>query len=433
MRDLSANILEWAEARERGVVAELYSLIAPDGTPYRYVAGDPLGAGGLTFDGNFYTAAAITRDQEERTLGESIPNFRINISNVNGFAGSIIQQNDLEGQNITITFVLLETLDPDDSFSEDFEIQETAFNNRVATFVVGTPNFFTYKVSRFKYTRLRCQWDYENRSIRGNGCSYPSDNFISTEQRISQPSSSPNSSDARRRALYGWEFINFLSSGGFVNVPDVFVPGGVDFGLRLSQNGNFRWAPGQLEAPYFFKPIFGSSFDVRTKVTFGSPSPGITAGFLCQVEDASRVGTDNWVVWAREIFDDGNDTVVIRADSALSGVLTESTAFYFFEDEWIRLKRTASTFELYSSPVEDPAESDWVLRDTRTVALNSNRTRVGFYLQSQSAGFVSATFKEFYAPGGGLETCTRTITGDNGCLDHGNLHRRLAFPTTQRR
>ena len=238
---------------------------------------------------------------------------------------------------------------------------------------------------------------------------------------------------ARVRRKHGWFSINFVTDA-YLRVHQSTALEVAQIGITDAAGNGLQWNPGVLTAPFVYKEFFASTtFDVETSISSITNDLGTISGILCQVEDSAGVGLDDWIYWARTFLSDQDESSVLRVDSSVGGVLTESTAFYIYSDSRIRMVRSGDTFDLYSTDVVDPDLSDWALRATRTVSLGG-RTRVGFFVSHiGSAVIAQAEYDHWHVRAGGLPSCSFNLEGSNGCRDHGNIRNFFAFPATRRR
>src|SRR5262245_31182663 len=143
MLQISDALKQWkaADGIVRPVV-ELYDIEVDDVPVLRLVSGDPTGTGSVTYQSNVYTAAAIARGDIEQTIEGDLNQLRLVVSNVDGVAGGYIERNTLQGRQVTITTVLLETLNPADAVVETYTIHEQTYDRKQAVVTLGHENLF---------------------------------------------------------------------------------------------------------------------------------------------------------------------------------------------------------------------------------------------------------------------------------------------------
>jgi len=111
MKDLGVNLQAWKAGDTRtDPLVHLYEIEIDDSTTLRLVRGDPLGSGSVTYLGETYTAAAIGEDEVTENIEYDLPQRRLTVSNVDGIAGGYIENYELDGRQVTILRMTLETL-----------------------------------------------------------------------------------------------------------------------------------------------------------------------------------------------------------------------------------------------------------------------------------------------------------------------------------
>jgi len=419
VRDLSDNTRAWKadEARPQPYIT-LYEVEVSDSVTLRFVQGDPLGLGKVTYGGNDYLACGIKDDPVEQTMGGDLPQYRVSIGNLNGVAGGVIEQNELDGRRVTIRrFVNLEGLgnagvlapSADDVHVETWTILSQGYDRKVATVSLGPPKFFQIKVPRRKYIRNRCPLDYGNRFVVGNPCHYPSDEF---EADTAQDFKAGATADTELIRQFGWRTLNaakLLAEGGWWNADQTNTgelyceTAGVDCSWDVDSRG----------APFAYKEIDGD-FDVSTETGLYATRDGMSAGLLVQ----ATVDPTSWLFLVRSAGD--SDEYVVRVASALAGVANANVVTTDASHQ--RLRRVGDVFTSYTS-------SDgvtWVQVDEQTLALLPV-VRVGLLCAASDAspGQIAAGWPHFRFTAGGIATCDRTI---EDCELHSNVHRHGAFP-----
>jgi phage-related protein len=408
VRNVSSALKAWknADAREYPV-AELYTIQLDDVTIQRYVSGDPLGTGSVTYDGDVYTSAAIVRQPYDQNLEGTIPSFGVNVSNVDGIAGGLIETYDLRGQTVTITQVLLPDMLVVNSLSDTFTIQDQSYNRKTASFSLSHANYFNRRTLK-QFVRWKCRWNYGQRHQAGDGCGYPRDEFEpDTEQDFVV-----GGAFTEKERAYGWFTINTPNASQWsVNIDRLGL-------CHISSLSNgIDWDIGDRSGPFMYKK-FSGDFDVFTEIDLEDSRPGAQGGLVCQ----SQSTPSSWVVASRRHNASGAIQPYIA--SALADV-AGTTAVAVTTERFIRMQRIADIFNVFHA---ESADGPWTLYNARAVALGSE-TNVGFLLSALQleTGRVSINFPYFRATKGGLATCDRTIDGFNGCKAHKNLHRIFLF------
>lgn len=414
MRSLSTELKVWKDSQGRLVpLITLYDIEVNDSTTLRLVEGDPDCTGSVTFGGQTYTAAAITREEHDENVEGDFPSFRLQVSNINGVAGGYIEANELDGRQVTIRTGLLRGNEADFQV-ETYTISGASYDRKAALLQLGPPNFFKRKTCPRKYQRMRCQHNWGARFLDDAGCGYPSDTFEGDTKEQWKFSNTTNDEKARQ---FGWYTINALKCGstdansGRLEINET-VPGVLHI---ASQAEDIEWEPGLLNAPYVYKKLSGD-FDVATQILPYRFRAGLHAGILCQ----DRVDLTSWILFGLAI-DEGWQTHV-RATAAVAGVgmdaLDEETSIY----NWVRLVRAANVFTCYRGT--DGAT--WTSIGALTVAMDAD-IRLGLCLAGAriEKGVVDVGFSVFQFRSGGDATCERTR---EACRLKGNVHRYGAFP-----
>ena len=408
MIPLSDAARTWANAESRGdPLLYLYEIEVTDALTVRLVQGNPIG-GPVTFDGETYTPAAISREAGEQSIDGEVGSFRLSISNVDGVAGGYVERYELEDRTVRIISVPRSTLDPADAWVETYSILDQAYNRETATVILGPPNFYKKRVPWRKCQRQRCQWDWPNRFRAGNGCAYPSDEFDDDSVQDLVVGATTDGAQARK---HGWWTLNALRATVFDI--DYRVPGA----LYIESNSlAIDWEGTTRDGPFLFKLIEGD-FDVQARVDLEDVRGGMFAGILCQ-EGADDL--DSWVAVARAV--DTLGQVSIRMAGAENGVALAPLVVAEEDDVHLRLLRVGSSFSAYHGP--DGA--DWTLLGSQTVSLDAS-VRLGPFLAASSAqsGRVGASFPHFRYLAGGEPDCDRTL---ESCRVRGNTRRFFAFP-----
>ena len=424
----SANLVAWKNAVVRtDPLVTLYEISVTDALTEYLVQGNPLGTGEVVYQGNTYRAVHIEQDELEQNVEGDLPAFRVAVSNIDGVAGGYIEQYDLSGRKVKITHVLASTLDPADSFSETYTIQDQEYDRRQAVFTLSHANYFTRKVPTKQFTRHKCRHSYEQRFLPGNGCGYPRDEFeIDTRQDFR-----PGGTAAEKLRQFGWYSANADKASLF----DVdSAAGGVGlFGCLngFTSAGEIDLTPTGIQAPWIYKKLDGD-FDVYTQVSLGGREGGL-AGILAVDQNMPT----NWAFCGRilvERFTGGNEVVAL---SSLSGIQGPAVSQQLADYNYLRLKRVGATFTFYTRPGGsfgvntpagiDPADDNWSLIDTRT--LYTGNAKIGLVVGASpiEQGEVRGSFPWIRFYSGGLPLCSRTIDGANGCREHSNQHRFFAF------
>jgi phage-related protein len=423
----SSTLKAWLAAEgQPDPLVTLYDIEVSDAVTLRLVEGNPTGKT-LTFNGNVYTPAAIRREELSQTIEGDLGAFRLAVSNIDGIAGGYIEQNELEGRQVTITMVPLSTLSPADSLVETYTIQEQAYNREAASVTLGHTNLFKRKIPWLRFIRPRCQWGYERRFDwldQENGCRAYSDEF---EDDTTQYLFVGGTTDSEQRRRFGWYSLNALK----VSAWDTNTTLLSEMVVETSSN-SVAWSGTSLNAPFMYRKIVGD-FDVWTRVIHRAWRSGGLMGILCQ---ESSSGQDTWVLHARTRDDMASDPV-IRTSSALNGANEASTTVAEPSATFLRLRRVGDVFTSFYSLTE-PASvaayaAAWTQADERTVAMSTD-IRLGLSVGGGTTNeLLGASFDFFRFQAGGLPTCDRTPDGIDGCRVHENIHRILAFQGIPRR
>lgn len=110
MIPLSAEFIAWKNAQSRAPIVILVDIEINDSTTLRYVMGDPTGTGGVTYLGETYTPCAYEIEEHEQDIRGDFATCDLHVSNINSLAAAYIEANEIQGQQVTITLVQLETL-----------------------------------------------------------------------------------------------------------------------------------------------------------------------------------------------------------------------------------------------------------------------------------------------------------------------------------
>lgn len=406
----SAALKTWKNAESRASpIAVLFDIEIDSTTTLRLVEGDPTGTGSVAYGGNSYLAAAISRQDQDQNIEGDIGTFTISVSNINGVAAGYIERYELDGNKVTITQVPLSILlagtpGATDKIVEVYTIQDQTYNRTQASISVGPPNFFKRKMPWRKFQRMRCQWDWENRFVGGNGCGYPSDMF--SDDTTQDFLVGGLMTDQARR--FGWRTLNAANADTFdVNMTNLE-------GLLIEvEVANAEWSGTTQAAPFAFKLIDGN-FSVNTDLRLVGSSSDCLAGILCV--DSADLST--WVhIGCSRI----GDTSVIKLVYSQDGAVTSSTPTETTET-FLRLSRSASTF----TAARSADGITWTSLSPVTVTMDST-AHLGLCVSSTAveSGVVGADFHFFKFTSGGIATCDRTLSA---CQDLGNAHRIFAFP-----
>lgn len=405
---LSPALEVWKSADGKtDILCVLYDIDVAAGIILRLVEGDPAGTGTITYGGNVYQAAAIVRSEEIQNIESELPSLSVAVSNIDGQAASYIEQYDLDGRAVTITRVLLSTLDPVDSMVDVYKITEHSYNRRQASFVLGTTNLFKRRMPQKQFIRHKCQHIYEQRFLETNGCFYPSDVFGPDTRQSFRIGAS---TDGEQKRKHGWHTLNALKTSQWD--ADITVPDAV---MLASMSLDIDWAPGLHTAPFMYKKLSGD-FDAWTEVEPENYRPGARCGLLCY-ENAPDL--NSWVFLAR--VRDTLEQLELQVASAEDGIGSLPAILAQEEAPFLRLKRTGNQFTSYWS-------SDglsWTQIEQRTVALD-NDVRLGLAISAPAVETapVSAIFRQFRFLSGALPTCART---PEDCKLHENLIHFLGF------
>lgn len=398
----------------------LYDISVTDAITLRLMGGNATGTGSITYSGNVYTAAAIDREDTTETVEGDLPQTRLGVSNIDGVAGGYIETYDLEGRQITITTVPLETLDPADALVETFLIQDQSYNRESAVVTLGYGNLFKRRMPWRRFQRQRCQWDWEGRFTWGNGCGYPSDHF--------NPDSSQDFKvagiDAEKKRRHGWYTINATKTDQFeadgAEVPDML--------FIESTSTAVNWTGPTRDGPFAYKLVDGD-FDVYTEVELFDTRPGCLCGILCQ---EAAAGLDSWVLLGKG--ETATSEIVARLAVALDGVQTGDSDNAITDNSFLRMKRVGNVFTLYHGLTIEPLDplTGWTQLAQKTFPLDAS-VRLGLCLSAPaaSAARVAVGFRYFRFLAGGVPDCFRTL--DDCDTRHGNVHRIMAFPGIPRR
>lgn len=398
----------WANAESRpDPLLYLYEIEVTDAITVRLVQGNPIG-GPVTYDGETYTPAAISRETGEQSIDGEVGSFRLSVSNVDGVAGGYVERYELEDRTVRIIAVPRSTMAPADAMVETYSILDQAYDRKVATVILGPPNFYRKKVPWRKCQRQRCQWDWPNRFQVGNGCGYPSDEFDADSVQDLVVGATTNGAQARK---HGWWTLNALRATIF----------DIDYTLAGSlyvetDEEVIDWEGATRDGPYLFKLISGD-FNVSARVDLEDVRGGFFAGLLCQ-EAAQDL--DSWVAVARSV--DALGDVSVRLSGAENGVAFAPVTSANPDAAYVRLVREGTTFRGYES-LDGEA---WTLVGERTVALDDS-ARVGLVLGASpiERGRVGASFPHIRFAAGGADDCARTL---EACRAFGNTRRFFAFP-----
>lgn len=419
----SAALKNWIADGHAVPLVTLYDISVSDAVTLRLVEGNPTGSP-ITYAGNVYTPAAIRREALEQTIEGDLSTFQLSVSNVDGVAGGYIENNELDGRQVTITTVPLSTLDPADALVETHTIQEQAYNRQAATVTLGHTNLFKRKLPWLKYQRTRCLWGYERRFDwldEENGCRYPSDEFRADTTQGFWVGGETNAEQVRR---FGWRTLNALKVTAWDTNQTLFDEATIETSAT-----DAGWNGTTFGAPYMYKRVAGD-FDVWTRVLHRAWRAGGLMGILCQ---EALSGQDSWIYVARSRDDLVSDPD-IRTASGVNGVdeahvvVDEPTATF------LRLRRVGDVFTSFYRAAE-PATvaaytAGWTQADQRTVAMDTE-VRIGLFVGGgTSEEPLGANFDFLRFQAGGLATCLRT---PEECRTHENIHRILAFQGIPRR
>ena len=408
MRSLSAELKVWKDAQSRLVpLITLFEIEVNDTTTLRLVQGDPTGTGSVTFGGNTYMACAIEREAHEENIEGDFPSFQLVVSNINGVAGGYIEQNELDGREVTIRIGLLRGAEAD-YLSETHTISQAAYNRKQAILTLGPPNFFKRKTCARKFQRMRCQFPWGQRFLDDAECGYPSDVFGPDTRANFFPSASLV--DTEKELQFGWWGLNGTKLTRISIDSD--DPGVLEI---ASSSDEIEWEPGFLNAPYCFKKLSGD-FEVFTEVMVDAYRVGYFAGLLCQsVDDLT-----SWVYLGQAISESVEQ--YIRGSAAVAGVLQIPIVYAGDTRPWLRMIRSGDVFTCYYG-----ADGvTWTSLGAFTVAMTAP-IRLGLCLSAprQEKGSVQARFGIFQFRSGGDTACERTR---EACRLKGNIHRYGAFP-----
>lgn len=411
---ISSALRSWKEQESiTDPIIRLYDLEVDDeGTVLRFVEGDPLGTGTLSYGGEDYLAIGIKREKFEQSIEGELPRIKLQVSNIDGVAGGIIETNDLEGRRVTITRVRLSQIAAAPEVPPvTWTVQRCSYNRERAVFELGMPNFFRRKLPWRTYQRHKCGQPYEHRFLDDAGCDYPSDAFEDDTTQDLRVGAVTNAEQVR---LFGWNTINALRSTKWDT--NKSVPNWL---YAEASSQSLRWSPGNLNGLFLYKKLTGD-FDLHTRVRLLDQSLGVMAGIACQEATA---GLDTWIFFGRGLANEG---AVIRVESARNAVSDPSYSEENETDEYLRMVRSGSNFTLYRSTQRD---ANWTQVELRTVSNMDVDVRVGLLLAAPALEIktVSASWEFIQYRAGGLDACSRVIDDENGCEIHGNTHRFFGF------
>ncbi len=170
MQATSAVLKAWKGAESiSDPLVVLYDVEVADAQFLRLVEGDPLGTGSVSYNGQTYLAAAIAREEFAQSIEGEIPVLRVALSNIDGVAGGYMEQNELDGRKVTITYVPASSLSLADAIVQEFRIQDQAYNREKAILTLGHEAMFRRRVPSVAFVRHKCQWLYERRFQVGDG------------------------------------------------------------------------------------------------------------------------------------------------------------------------------------------------------------------------------------------------------------------------
>lgn len=406
----SAALKAWKNAEARASpLAILYDIEIDDTTTLYLVEGDPSGTGSVSFGGHTYLATSISRQEQEQNIEGDLGTFVIAVSNVTGVAGGYIERNELDGRKVTITQIPLSTVlagtpGTTDKVVEVYTIQDQSYTRMQASITVGPPNFFRRKIPWRKFQRMRCQWDWENRFVDGNGCGYPSDKF-DDDTTQSFKTGALLTEQAWR---FGWHTLNAAHSVAFDTNTTQLQALVIDVDVE-----NAEWSGTTQKAPFAFKIVTGD-FSVFTECILTGSSSTCLAGLLC-------VDPTNLATWAYLGCTRESDVDMVRLWGSQGGVMVsvdsaETTASF------LRLARQGDVFT--GSYSADGVV--WISLDTQTVTMDTV-ARIGLCVSCSpgEGGVIGAEFSQLKFLSGGVATCDRTL---EACQSRGNAHRIFCFP-----
>lgn len=427
MRELSTELKVWKDSQDRLVpLITLYEIEVNDSTTMRLVEGDPDGTGTITFGGQTYNACAIEREEHEENIEGDYPSFQLLISNINGVAGGYIEQNELDGRQVTIRTGLLRGVEGDFQ-TETYTISGASYDRKHAILQLGPPNFFKQKTCSRRFQRMRCQHPWAKRFEDDAGCGYPSDTFeadTSADFKVGTNAAL----DAEQARQFGWYTKNASKCGLFTDqgyygprtngvleigyYPGVFVMG--------SEAEDIEWEPGLLNAPFMYKKLRGD-FEVFTQILVYDSRAGFNAGILCQCVQTP----ESWVLFGYAVDPNAG---YIRGTAAEAGVLKTAISVNTVQNWWVRLVRSGMIFTCsYGNN-----GTTWTTLGSFTFAAweapeSGPDMNLGLVLCSPriETGMIVAGFSTFQFRSGGDATCERTR---EACRLKGNIHRYGAFP-----
>ena len=411
MITVSDYMKSWkAEDGQRNPLAVLFDIQINDTTTLRLAQGNPTGTGSVIYNGQTYTAAAIAIDDIEQTIEGDLRERRLAVSNIDGIAGGYIETQDLEGRQVTITHVPLETLSPSDALTESYTIESQRYDRKTASVVLGHSNLTKRKVPWRRAERHRCQQDWVGRFLHENGCSFPSDYFGPDKRQNLVRGATTNGEQKRR---HGWYTLNALRAVAF-EVDGATYP---DQLYMESSDPQLAWNGATRDGPFLYKLLTGD-FDCFTEVLVYDDRVGSLCGILCQ---EAAGGLDSFVLWG--VGHNQSDEHLVRLAIGLNDVQQPDSDTAIVGDSFLRLRRVGNVFTFFHAPTLDvnSPTTGWTQLAQKTVALDSS-VRLGLALTAstseQARIAVGFSFIRFIA--GGPSTCNQTF---EQCSEYGNTAR----------
>ncbi len=415
MQTLPQRFKDWkATDHQTDPPVTLYDISVTDAITLRLIEGNPKG-GSITYNGNVYQPAGIARSDVEQSVEGTIGSFELQVSNIDGVAGGYIEQYQLDERRVTITHLPGDTLNPADAITESYTIQAQSYNRERASVTLGFNTLFKRTVPWRRYQRIRCLHDWENRFDLGNGCGYPSDEFMDDTMQMLKNGAV---TDAEQKRKFGWYTLNMLKA----NSADT---NGTELSeLWLSTISNDTdWAGSSREGPYVYKKLTGD-FDVYTRVELVSTRDGGLMGIICQEDGAPQ---DSWVFLARTRKPGEAIRIVLK--SAIDGEQQDDFELADPDPRYLRMERVGDVFTLYHSETDN---TNWVELTETTIPM-STEIRIGLAIGGGQGTALAASFPFFRFRSGGPSTCDRTKDGPDGCRVKDNVHRIFLFDGIPRR